>query len=953
MSKSRLLNLFAVMAATFAVVSVPAAAKPLPSDPRIVTGTLDNGVTWMYREHDNPPGKMSLMIHVRAGSLDETEEQRGLAHFMEHMAFNGTENFPPGELIPYFEGIGMEFGPDLNAFTSFDQTAYMLFTPDTETTQLDKALTVLSDYAFRNLLIAEEIDKERGVILEEKRSGKGPFQRIRDQLWPELFEGSRFARRMVIGTEEVISNAPREQFADYYRTWYRPENVTAMLVGDAKVEDVTPLVKKWFGEYRPTIPARPRKGPEFRPFTTQRAIVVTDPEMPFCDVGMINLRPGRPPTTTVEQWRAELVEYLGTWIVGRRYEERVDKGEASYREARVHVDNFFNDALLVTGSATGEPTDWPKMLEEFVTEVSRAGQHGFTPREFELAKKEILADAEQAVRRESTQDARRLLFRMLFTVNRREPVLSARQELDLHEEILPSIQLSEVNETFKEHFRPGTFAYTIEMVEKEGVPVPSREEVLAAARAAWARTVEPVKEEEAPTQLLAAVPAPGKVAETTVDEDLGITCGWLDNGARVHHRFMDYKEDTVLMSIALAGGEIEETDDNAGITEVAALAVNEPATSRLTSTNIRDIMTGKNIRVMAGGEGDSLTIRLEGSPKDLEIGLQEVHALLTDGKIEESAFKNWKLETLQRIEMLQKMPRFRGFQATLDLLSGSDPRFRLGNKADVERQSLEKAQAWFDRLRREAPIEVAVVGEIKLDQAMPLIEKYIGSLPRRDRGAEHLNKLRRLARPTGPLSRHVDVETMTPQGMTIAGFIGCEGRNPLDRRGLTLASNILSSRLIKRVREELAWVYSIRANSSPSWIYEDAGRFMAGAPCDPGNAAKVADEIHRHFQEFADRGPTEEEVANAKKQIANNLDTEMKEPRYWWDVLRHYDLHRRNLEEAKVEREAFERFTAPQVQAVFKKYYTPTRKFQVTATPTPAEEAKEEAADEAAKVPSS
>jgi zinc protease len=944
------LTVITVVLALFVLVA-PLSARPLPADSRILTGRLDNGVTWMYRQHDNPPGKMALMIHIDAGSLNETDQQRGLAHFMEHMMFNGSENMPPGKLIPYFESIGMEFGADLNAFTGFDQTAYMLFLPDTETEGVDKALMVLSDYAFRALLLNEEIDKERGVILAEARTGKSANQRMRDELWPELYEGSRFAERLPIGKEEIIADAPRSEFVDFYRTWYRPENITVLLVGDAKANGIIPFVEKWFKQYKPQVPARKPMGPEFKPFTKQRAMVVTDPEMSRCDVQMTNIRPGRPPTTTVEQWRVELVEEIGTWIIGRRYRERVDKGEANYRNARASVRDFYQDAVLVGANASGEPADWGRMIEELVVEVNRVREYGFTERELELAKKEILADAERAVRTEPTRDARRVLFGMLSAVNEREPVLSAQQRLDLYAELLPTIHLSEVNETFKEHFRPGTFAYVIEMPEKEGVAVPPRDEVLAAARTSWGRSVTPIQEAARPTELLASLPAPGKVVESTMDKDLGITSAWLANGVRVHHRFMDYKQDTVMVSIALAGGGIEETEANAGITTVAALAVNEPATSQLTSTNIRDIMTGKNIQVGSGGGGgrrgrgggglrqgeDTLKINVQGSPKDLETGLQLAHALLTDGKIEESAFKNWKLRTLQQLERMQSMPRFKAMEAVADLLSGGDPRRRFATADDVNRQSAAEAQAWYDRLCRKAPIEVAVVGEIKLDQAMPLIERYLGSLPARDRSAKHLDKLRRLARPTGPLARHLEVETITPQGMALAGFVAAEGRNAHDRRALTLASQILSTRLVKHIREDRGLVYSIRARYQPSWIYEDSAQFSAGAPCDPANARMVAEEIHRLFEEFATNGPTDGELSNAKKQVANNLDTGMKEPSYWWRILQYHDLHGRDLAEEKIEREAYESYTAGQVRGVFQKYYMPIRRFSVTAVPTRAE----------------
>ncbi len=922
-----------VLFAVCAIATQPVWSKPLPSDSRVLSGKCDNGAKWFYRQHDNPPGKMALMIHIDTGSLNETDAQKGLAHFMEHLCFNGTENFPPGKLIPYFESIGMEFGADLNAFTSFDQTAYMLFTPDTENEQIDRALMVLSDYAFRASLVIEEIDKERGVILEESRRGKGASQRVRDKLWPELFAGSRFAERLPIGDEDVIANAPRKEFVDYYRTWYRPENTTIVMVGDAEPERMVPLMKKWFGKYKAEVPSRSQESADFKTFTKQRAIVVTDPELSSCSVDMLNIRAGRPATVTYEQARVELVEHIGSWIMGRRYDEMVNKGNASFRGARASVFDFFNEAMLVNGSASGEPEDWAKMLEELVVEVSRAREHGFTEREMELAKTQIMSSSERAVKTEPTRNARRLIRGIVGAVNNEVPLSSAQQDLDVLTQLLPGIELGEVNAAFAEHFSPGTFAYVVETPDKSGSVIPTRDEVLAAARAAWARKTKPPATLDAPTELLAKAPKAGEVVGLHLDSDLKITSAWLGNGVRVHHRYMDYKEDSIQVSISLAGGAIEETAANVGITQVAALAINEAATSRLTSTNVRDIMTGKKISVRGGGGGDSFTIRVSGSPDDLETGFQLAHALLIDGKIEESAFKNWRLSTLQRIDMMQKMPQFKAFESMQDLLTGGDPRRPFLTKANVEALSLDEAQRWFDRLRREAPIEVAVVGHMELDRVMPLVEKYIGSLPKRNRSASHLDKLRKLARPTGPLASDVRVDTVTPKGMAIAGFIGCEGRNTVDNQRLQVASKVLTSRAVKRLREELSIVYSIRCGSSPSWIYEDAGRFSSGAPCDPANAPQVVDEVHKLFADFRDSGCTDEELDNAKKQIANNLDTSMLEPNYWFGVLQHHDLHGRDLKVEKGKKAAYARITKEQVHKTFKKYYMPTREFRVTAVP--------------------
>ncbi len=912
-------------------------ARPLPTDPSIKTGKLSNGVTWHYRQHDNPPGKMWILARVDSGSLNETEQQRGLAHFIEHMAFNGSDNFAPGELIPYFESIGMEFGADVNAFTSFDQTAYMLFLPDTAQPQIDKGMMVLSDQVFRALMLKEEIDKERGIVLEESRAGKSAFQRVRDKLWPELFEGSRFAQRLPIGSEDVISNANKPEFVDYYKTWYRPENVDVFIVGNADVATVIPAIDKWFGQQKADVPARMAKGPEFKQFTKKRAIVVTDAEMPFCDVDMTNILPKRPATTTTELWRQELVESISSWLIGRRFEEKVNSGEAKFRNANASVDGFFQDAVLVSASASGEPQDWEVMLEQLIVEVNRARQFGFTAREFELAKKELLADADRAVKTESTVNSRRFAFGMLFNRSNDEPTMSAKQKLDLHTEFLPLISLPEINEAFKNNFTPGTFAYVVTMADKEGNVIPTRDQVYAAATNAWAQKVMPMEQKDAPTELLATLPKAGTIVDTVTDAELGITSAWLSNNVRVHHRFMDYKEDTVLVSIHLAGGSIEETKDNVGVTDVASLAFSEPATARLTSTNVRDIMTGKNITVRPSGGGDTFGSSVSGSPQDLEIGLKLVHAILTEGEIEQAVFDNWKKSTLQQIDMIEKMPQFVGMKSMYNLLSGDDPRTPFPTRESVNTQTLTKAQARFDQLRKNAPIEVSIVGQIDRDTAMELAARYLGSLATRPRKADHLDKLRKLARPTGPLHRDVIVETVTPQAMAFAGFVGCEGRNIDDRRALQVAGNILSSQLIKRVREELSIVYSIRASNRPSWVYADAGVFSAGAPCDPENVNKVNDEVHLLLAKFAQDGPTQEELDNAKKQIANNLDSDMREPRYWSNFLSDFNLHGRTLDDVKSEKAAFEKITDAQITRVFKKYYTPQRQFRVTAVPTATE----------------
>ncbi|HOA74043.1 MAG TPA: insulinase family protein [Phycisphaerae bacterium] len=920
-------------------LSLPGAAfasPPLPTDPRIQTGQLANGVKWVFYENANPPGKLYFMMHVRTGSLNETDEQRGLSHFLEHMAFNGTENFPPGQLIPFFESIGMKFGADLNASTSYDRTNYSLNLPTTQPEQIDKALMTLSDYAFRMLLDEKEIDEERGVILEESRSRKSASQRIREKLWPELFEGSRFAVRVPIGIEEVIAGAPRSEFVKYYRTWYRPENVTVIMAGDTKVQPILPMLEKWFGAYRSEVPAAEPLPAGLKPFDRERAIVVSDPEQTSCSVQLCNVLPGRPSAATVEQFRGELLEELATRLFMRRCDERIKKGEAAFRGAQAGVEDFFREAVMVTAAASGEPGDWNKMLEQLIIELRRACEQGFTDYELDLVKKQTLASAERGVRVEPTISSSSILKTLVASVHDGEPVLSAQQYLDLVREILPGITASEVGETFKGHFDRRTYAYVLTIPEKPGLPVPARDDVLAAARAAWARRLEQTSAQQV-AATLPPVNGTGRIVDAVTEEQFGVTSAWLENGIRVHHRYMDYKKDQVLVRINFAGGGIEETADNLGVTSVASLVFTAPATSQLSSTAIRDLRAGVNISVGGGmADDETFSVRLGGSPNDLEFGLHLAHTLMTDGRIEETVFKNWRISTLRSLEKRERDVGAHAADALAELISGGDPRRRTVRKEEVERLTLEQGQAWFERICRQAPAEVAIVGDISWEQVRPLVERYLGTLPTRPRSAGHLDELRTLRRKSGPLVANLTVNTLTPAAVAYAGFIGCEGRHVDDRRALQIAESIISTRLIKRVREELALVYSISASNSAAWIYRDAGLFRAGSKCKPENAELVAQEVHAILRDFAETGPTAEELDNARKQILNRLDVGIREPDYWLGFLEHLDLHGRSLSEITSQRDHYERLTAADVQAAFRKYYVPARMFTVTAVPAEA-----------------
>lgn len=929
---------FVVLLAMGCRLPTVASAEPLPHDPNNTYGQLDNGVRYIVRRNQNPPGRVTLYLHVRTGALNESDQQNGLAHFLEHLAFNGSKHYPPGTLVPHLNKLGMQFGADTNAHTNQHETVYKLNMPDNKPETIADALTIFADYAGGLLLNVEEIEKERKVILEESRARKSAQERLQKQWRRLMFPDMKVSRHDVIGDETQIAAFPKSEFEDYWNTWYRPENLTLIVVGDIEPADIEKTAKKHLGELAPRGPARtpgktgiePGKNPPDKP----RAFVLSDPEQVMAQVQLVCVLPGRKPMTTFADYRFNEIENMGTWIVSRRLREMINAGTAKFRGAGVSVGSMEHDAITPRALAMGEPADWNAMLEQVIVEINRACEHGFTKGELELAQKELLANARRAVQTEKTLSASALVNRFSSAVGQDEPILSAAQNLELLERILKDVSADEVHAVFSENYKTKNYTYSLMMPEpKEGDALPSEQDVLAAAAEAWSRKVEPPTKAAGNEQLLAKLPAGGDVAEKRVDAELEITTAKLSNGVIVHHRFMEYKKDSVLVSLTMPGGSIEETDENRGASEVASILLNRPATSRLSSTQITDLLTGKNVSVRGGVGSDTLTISITGSPADLETGFQLAYALLTDARLEQAAYDNWYMSRLRQIEQMEKTPQGHMMKLMARTVYGGDVRFTPLSVDQVEKMKPETGLKWFQRIVATRPMEVAVVGEIQADAALALCAKYLGALPQRSAGFDCLDKLRKIERGSGPYKADAVFESVTPKATALGGFLGCDDANVVDRRKLQLVSRILSDRMVKRIREEEQLVYSIGCSSQAAQVIPGTGMIIAMAPTDPQNGAKLADTIIEMMRAFAKDGPTAEELATAKKQTATRLETTMKEPSWWHNQLGEMVYRKHELAELRDLPGVFETFTAKDLQATAAKYMTDERMIRIVVTP--------------------
>jgi zinc protease len=907
---------------------------------------------YVIQQHAIPPGRATVWLHMHSGSLNETDRQRGIAHYLEHMAFNGSEHFKPGTLVPFFESLGMTFGRDQNAFTNMQQTTFQLTLPKADVDTLGKGMTFFSDVLYRLSLLPAEVDNERQIIQEERRRGLSGRERTGKYIMQHMTPGSIYGDRDTIGTEGTIDGVKEQDFRDYYGKWYTASNATLIVVADADPKAVEGVIKEQFS----AAPKRPRPVPQdltLKPYDKSFAIVTSDRELRSVELQMIKIEPARPVATTVAQYTDDLIARVASSAMNRRLGEKVSAGGTSYQSGRVGVSNQAGAIYTAELTGTAQTGKWKEALNELAMELQRARAFGFTAHELDVVKKEMIAGAERAVQTEATAPASIVVQRINGAVTSGAPLQSAKQRLDLLNKVLPTITVEQISRRFAADFDPRAVAFVA--VLPASAEIPTESELLAlGTKALEAKPTQETETAVHATALMASLPTPGTVVEQGDHAASGVWSGWLSNNARVHYRFMDERKNDVSIHIALAGGDLLETADDRGITGAAQLGWSRPATKHLTSADIRELMTGKKVNVGGGGGfgggrgggrrggggggggGDSVALTISGDPAELETGFQLAYLMLTEPKIEEHAFTQWKTNRRQALQEESTNPG----QVAARLIAQApfaddDFRHRPMTIEQLDRLTLEGAQARLEKLIAESPIEITIVGDLPKERAMELVNRYLGSLPKRDRiGTGLFADARKVERPKGPRVFEKTVDSPTKAATVYSGFYGTDEGNIADARALGMAARVLSMRMVKEVREEAQLVYSIGAQSRPASVYPGFGTFSASAPTDPSKVPALVKKLQEMYDAFAKDGPTEEEIATAKKQHAKDWVDAVKEPATWMGRLQSMDYRGTTLDAFMAIPSEYQALTKEQVHAAFAKYYRPENRIVVTVTPT-------------------
>jgi zinc protease len=639
--------------------------------------------------------------------------------------------------------------------------------------------------------------------------------------------------------------------------------------------------------------------------------------------------------------RQVLIENLASSVFNRRLQKKINEGELDILGSAAFVGDFFGAMRVSWIQAFGRPDTWRTQLEEVTREFKRAHLHGFSAREIEDARKSIISGAERYAEQEPTLPASAILSSLNQQVATGDTVLSAAQQLELTLKLLPTITDGEVNEWFRKLYDDERVMVALTIPEH--LDVPSESELLEMARADLSVAPEAEVEEARPEAIMASVPAAGEYVEIEKHEPTQIWSAWLNNGVRVHYRYMDKRENNASISITAAGGRIFEDASTHGLTEVAALAFNRPATSRLTSTNVRDLLTGKKVSVGGGATGDAMTITVSGNPEDLEPGMQLAHLLLTEPVIEQAALDQWKESQRQIIEQRKTQPLAQ-IQVMLPELMSPEGEVRMMpvSAERVEEITLGEAQSWLEETLDGAPIEVSIVGDIEQERAMELVAQYLGSLPPRDRISDAtLDEHRDIKPPKGPREAEKYIETATPVALALTGAMGPDIADVRDTRLINFATQILTTRMIKEIRENEQLVYSISAQSQPSTVYDDMGLIFAAGPTNPGKETTLAAKIDEMFTDFAENGPSGEEVEVARGQIFNKIKEDTEQPGWWTGMLRDATYRGRSLDDLANMEDEYSSFTGDEIRDAFARYYTEDNKISVKVGPKQADAAGE------------
>lgn len=861
-------------------------ADTLPVDPQVTVGILDNGLRYYVRANQRPEQRAELRLVVNAGSVLEDEDQRGLAHFLEHMAFNGTRNFPKQDLVDYLEGIGMRFGPDINAYTSFDETVYMLTVPTDSAGLLATAFQILEDWARYQVFDPEEIEKERGVVLEEWRLGRGADARMQAKQFPILFQGSRYAERLPIGEREIIETFEHEILKRYYADWYRPDLMAVIAVGDFDPRAVEELMRKHFAGLPAPTSLRQRLMFDVPDHDETLFAVATDKEATYSQVSIYFKQPLRP-METVAAYRQMLVERLYNRILNSRLFELTQTPDAPFIGAYSGQGRFVRSKEVYVLGALVPDGGINTGLEAVMTEAERVARHGFAASELDRNKRELLRDMEQAyAEREKTESAAYASeYTRHFLVG--EPIPGIALEYEMAQRFVPLITLDEVNQLARTWISDRNRVVLANAPEKEGVEVPREEELGAVFGTVLAKEIAPYEDAVPDAPLVAEIPESVPVVSEETIEEVGVTVWVLANGVRVILKPTDFKDDEVLVSGWSAGGTSLVPDEDYVPAMTAARAVSVGGVGQFSLIELDKALAGKAVRVSPFVSSLYEGVSGSGSPQDLETLFQLVYLYFTAPRRDSTAFLAYQARMKANLENISASPEAEFWDTVQVTMTQHHPRARPITSELYDQMDLTKSFALYqDRFADAGDFSFVFVGSFDLDSLRPLAQTYLGALP--STGREETWRDVGIDPPVGVIHKTVR-RGVEPKSTTVIAFTGEFEDSRRHRHALRSLGDVMQIRLRERLREDLGGTYGASVSAGSS-LYPDAEysiRITFGSA--PERVDELVGVVFQQIDSLKTVGPTDVEIGKVQEMQRRGRETNLKQNGYWRGQLVGYD----------------------------------------------------------------
>jgi zinc protease len=904
--------------------------RVLPVDPAVRTGTLDNGLRFFIRHNGRPASRVSLRLAVDAGSMQEEPDQRGLAHFIEHMAFNGTENFKPGELVAFLESIGARFGPHVNASTSFDETIYMLDVPTDRDGYVDKGLLALRDFAAGLSLLSAEVEKERGVVLEEWRGRLGASSRITDKQLPVLLQGSRYAERLPIGTPEVIKGAARDRLEAFYKKWYRPDQMAVIVVGDIDPGVAEKLVRDRFeGIPRPTAPVG-TVNRTIPPHADTLYSLATDPEAQGWTV-TVSFKSPEQPQRTVGDYRAALVRQLVSEMLNPRLREIARRPNAPFLQAEAGADTFGRTLQLFEISAAVPENGLAPGLEAIVIEARRVQQYGFTAAELDRAQRAVLAFYERAYNERGTTESSSYASEYVRHFVEGEPIPGIAFEYQIASTYLPTVTVEEASKVARAYITEDHRVVLAVAPATSGAP-PTVESLKEAMTRASRAPVEPWSDPTAGRTLVEKPPTPGRVTATRTIAELGVTVLTLSNGVELWMKPTDFKNDQVLFSAYAPGGtSVAPEAEFHGATMVSSL-VGVGGVGGFSPVDLSRMLAGKIASATPALDAYTQEISGSSTPRDIETALQLNYLAFTAPNFTPDSLDLLKRRLGAMLENQAQNPKA-VFAEKVNLVNTSNHySARTITSKDLASLQLEAMQRFYQaRYGNAADFTYFFVGAFKVDELTPLVERWIGGLPSSGKKSGAFRDMG-VRFPTSVV-RETVTKGKDPASQTVIAFFADAGNDELEMHRLRAAGNVLSIRLREILREELGGTYGVSVSYESSLPLPGYGAVIVQFGSAPENLDKLQKAVFDEVARLKAEGPTADDVAKVKEMEKRDLETNARQNQYWIGSLQ--TVHVYGWDPASIIRrpQRADTLTAEMLHGTFKKYFPMDRYTVVTLRP--------------------